>query len=155
MGLKITVCMHSWDRFWTKDWKRPESPTATFEEPGAKLGVRGKTGCREQRQSTEHAPCTRHYLRGGQTTYVTLQSDPLDTPLSSPHFRIASRPLGEQGSLLFVLSPSAAEGAAMKSRRNLLSGLWSIPVDQGGQEPWPVTEGHWSHWVGPILMTSS
>ena len=68
MGLKITVCMHSWGRFWTKDPKRPKSPTAAFEEPGAKLGVGNKTGCQEQRQSTEHAPCTRHYLRGGQTT---------------------------------------------------------------------------------------
>ena len=27
-GLKITVCMHSWGEFWTKDTKRPKYPTA-------------------------------------------------------------------------------------------------------------------------------
>ena len=42
MGLKITVCMHGWGRFWKKDPKRPKSPIATFEEPGAKLGVGNK-----------------------------------------------------------------------------------------------------------------
>ena len=36
LGLKITACMHSWGRFWTKDTKRPKNPTAIFEEPGAK-----------------------------------------------------------------------------------------------------------------------
>ena len=36
MGQKITACMHSWGKFWTKDKKRPKNPTANFEEPGAK-----------------------------------------------------------------------------------------------------------------------
>ena len=35
-----------------KDSKRPKTPTATFEEPGA------KTGCWEQKQGTAYAPCT-------------------------------------------------------------------------------------------------
>ena len=62
MGLKITVCTHSWGKFWTqKIKKRPKNPTATLEEPGA------KTGLWEQKQGTVHDPCTHHHLRGGQT----------------------------------------------------------------------------------------
>lgn len=44
MGLKITACMFSEGKFWTKDWKRPKNPAATFEEFGAK------------KQGTAHAP---------------------------------------------------------------------------------------------------
>ena len=63
MGLKITVCMLQLGQILdSKDTKRPKNPTATFEEPGA------KKGCQEQKQSTEHAPCTQHHLRDGQTT---------------------------------------------------------------------------------------
>ena len=36
MGPKITACMHSQGKFWTKDTKRPESPTITSLEPRAK-----------------------------------------------------------------------------------------------------------------------
>ena len=43
-----------------KDTKRPKNPTATFEEP------RANTGCWEQKQGLEHAPCTQHHLRDGQ-----------------------------------------------------------------------------------------
>ena len=62
MGLKITACICSWDKFCTKDTKRPKNPTATFEEPGAKAGGG------EQKHGTVHAPCTQHHLRGGQNT---------------------------------------------------------------------------------------
>ena len=37
-GLKITVCMCSWGRLWTKRYKETKSTTATSEEPGAKAG---------------------------------------------------------------------------------------------------------------------
>ena len=50
MGLKTTVCTHSWDKFWTKDAKRPKNPTAASEELGA------KPGCWEQKQGAAHAP---------------------------------------------------------------------------------------------------
>ena len=30
--------MYSWGKFWAKDTKRPKTPNATFEEPGAKAG---------------------------------------------------------------------------------------------------------------------
>ena len=42
--------------------KTKKTPTATLEEPGA------KTGCWEQKQGTEHAPCTQHHLGGEQNT---------------------------------------------------------------------------------------
>ena len=50
IGLKINACIDSWSKCWTKDRKRPKNPTATFKEPGTKIG------CREQKQGTKHAP---------------------------------------------------------------------------------------------------
>ena len=38
MGLKITVCMCSWDEFWMKDNRDQKTPNATSEDPGAKAG---------------------------------------------------------------------------------------------------------------------
>ena len=56
MGLKITACMGSWGKFWTQKIQRDKkNPTVIFEETGA------KTGCWEQKQGTEHAPCTQHH----------------------------------------------------------------------------------------------
>ena len=45
-----------------KDTKDQKTSTATSEEPGA------KTGCWEQKQGTEHAPCTQHHQTGGRNT---------------------------------------------------------------------------------------
>ena len=86
----------------------------------------------------------------GKPPKSPLQSDPLDTPLPSPHLRIASRPLREQGNLLFVLSPTTAEGAAIKSRLNffilpLINFYWSRrPRTLVGNIRTPVTLG-WAH----------
>ena len=44
LGLKITKCMCRWDKFGTKDTKRPKNSIATSKEPGT------KTGCWEQNQ---------------------------------------------------------------------------------------------------------
>ena len=69
MGLKITACMCTWGKFWTKDTKRPKNPTATFEEPGAKAGYcacplhttppKGwaKHLCRPSGPTPGHTPC--------------------------------------------------------------------------------------------------
>ena len=35
MGLKVTVYIRRWGKFWTKDTKRPRNPKATFVKPGA------------------------------------------------------------------------------------------------------------------------
>ena len=62
MGLKITACLCSWDKFWTKDTKRPKHPISTSKEPGE------KPGCWKQKQGIVHAPCTQHLLRGARNT---------------------------------------------------------------------------------------
>ena len=55
--------MHSWGKIMEKRYKETKkTPTATFEEPGA------KTGCWEQKQGTEHALCIQHHQRGEQNT---------------------------------------------------------------------------------------
>ena len=37
-GLKVTECMCSWSKLWTKGTKRQKSPTATSEESGTEAG---------------------------------------------------------------------------------------------------------------------
>jgi len=32
VGVKITMCICSWSKFWTKKYKKTENPTATSEE---------------------------------------------------------------------------------------------------------------------------
>ena len=72
MGLKITACICSRHKFWTKDTKRPKNPTASFEEPGAKARY-------------WECPRTQHY-QSGQNTGPPLQPEP-HTPLPSSHLR--------------------------------------------------------------------
>ena len=45
-----------------KTQKDQKIPTTTSEELGA------KTGCLEQKQHVEHAPCTQNHQGGGQNT---------------------------------------------------------------------------------------
>ena len=68
MRQKTTGCMHSLNKFWTKDAKRQKHPTVIFGEPGT------KSGCREKKQSTAHAPCTQHHLRGGVADHLSHHS---------------------------------------------------------------------------------
>ena len=74
MGLKITVYMCSLGKFWTKETKRPKSPTANFEEPGAKA------------ESCVMPPTLNTSLEGAKPCKLPLQPDPW-TPLPSPHIR--------------------------------------------------------------------
>ena len=60
--------MHSLNKFWTKDAKRQKHPTVIFGEPGT------KSGCREKKRSTAHAPCTQHHLRGGVADHLSHHS---------------------------------------------------------------------------------
>ena len=56
MGLKITACMCSWGKFWTqKETKDQKTQLPLLKSL-------------EQKQGTEHAPCTQHHQRGGQNT---------------------------------------------------------------------------------------
>lgn len=49
-GPKITLCMRSWGKLWTTRYKKTEKTNSYFEK------LRSKTGCREQKQGTIHAP---------------------------------------------------------------------------------------------------
>ena len=90
-GLKITVCMRSWGKFWTKDTKQPKNPTATSEEPGAKAG---------------YCPCPLHTAppKGWAKHLSHPSCRPLDTLLPSPHVRNHPAPpsASEQGHLFLV-----------------------------------------------------
>ena len=90
-GLKITVCMHSWDKLWKTRYKKTKNPTATSEVWGAKAG---------------YCACILHTAppRGWAEHLSHPPSRPLDlTPFKGP----AHHPLrSEQGHLLLVFTPS-------------------------------------------------
>ena len=104
MGLKVTACMFSWGKLRTKDTKKPENPTATFEEPGAK--AKG----RQQRQGTAHAPCAHHHKGMGKPPKPPLQPDPWTHPYPHPHIRnklALPRPEREQATETVTCSRSS------------------------------------------------
>ena len=74
--------------------QKDQNPTATSEEPGAKVG------CWEQKQGTVHAPWTQHHL--SHPSGPTPGPAPTLTPYKEP-----ARPSSgskQDGNLLFVLS---------------------------------------------------
>ena len=91
MGLKITACIPSWGKFWTKDTKRPENPTATFEEPGAKAGT--KAGyCACPLHTTPPKGWANHLshpsgLTPGHTPTLTPRKEPARPPSGSEQER--------------------------------------------------------------------
>ena len=113
MGLKVTVCRHSGGRFWTQKIQRDQTTQLpTFEEPGA------KTGCWEQKQSSECASCTKCHLSGrakhlshpcslipGHTPPLTLCEEQACPP---------PREVSRQGNRLLVLASPAASVAPIK-----------------------------------------
>ena len=114
-GLKITVCMCSWGKLWTKYKKRPKSPTAALEEPGAKAG---------------HCACPLHTAPPkAWADHLSHPSGPTPghTPTLTPYKKQACPLLSEQASKrtcgLFLLPPAAAP---IKPCLNFLSGFWSI-----------------------------
>ena len=79
----------------------------------------------------------------GPTTQATPPAWPANPPLLSPHLRAKLiLPQGARESVTcFPLPPAAAE-VPIKTCLNFSSGLWSISIDKGGQEPWSVTLVH-------------
>ena len=65
----------------------------------------------------------------------------LDPPYPHRKWGTCSPPCGEwtRGPVTLFSLPSAAAGAPIKPWLNILSGLWSISIDWGGQEPGSVT----------------
>ena len=122
MGLKITACMCSWNKFWTKDIKRRKNPTATFEEPRAKAG---------------YCPCPLHTTpTKGWANHLSHPSrwTPGHTPTLTPYNEQATPPSTQEVSketcYLFLLPPAAA-GAPIKPCLNFLYGLLSISISWG------------------------
>ena len=113
-GLKITPCIHSWGKLWTKDAKRPKNPAATSEDPGA------KTGCQEQKQVTEHltpaAGWAEHvsHLFGSNTGHF---------PNLTPCKEQACLSCQAKGNCCLFSLPSAAAGAPIKPCLYFLSGF--------------------------------
>lgn len=114
VGLKITMCRHSWGKFWTQKIQRDQTTQLpTLEEPGA------KTGCQEQKRGAECASCTKRHLSGRAKHPSSLT--PGHTPTLAPRKEQACPPPGEvskQGNLLLVLASPAASGAPGKPRLN-------------------------------------
>ena len=79
-GLKVTECMCSWSKLWTKGTKRQKSPSATCEESGAKAG---------------HCACPLHSAPQGAGGPPKTPSSPPSTPLPTPSQGSSSPLLGE------------------------------------------------------------
>ena len=80
--------MCSWSKLWTKGTKRPRNSTTISEELGA------KTGCWEQKQATEHAPCTQDQQRSRQNTCHLSGPTPGFIPTLTPYKKQACPPWG-------------------------------------------------------------
>ena len=138
VGLKITVCMGSWGKFWTP---KLTNPIASFEEQGAKLIVESKS------RVLHMCPALNITIGVGKTPKSPFCSIPAHTPNLSPYKEQAHYPppgVSKQRSLLFVLAPSAATGTPVKPGLNLWSGLWSISINWGRPTTWSVTGLLWN-----------
>ena len=113
MRLKITGCMHSWGKFWTKDTKRPKNPSATFEGPRAKAG---------------YFACPLHTTPpkwwANHPSHPSVPT-PGHTPTLTPYKeRARPRAGSKQGNLLFVLTPCCCSGVPSKALPEFL--VWPL-----------------------------
>ena len=126
-GLKITACMHSLDKKWTKRYKKTKKKPnwISVEKQGVRTGSKSRVLCMP--------PCTQHHQRsGGNTPEPSLQPSACTHPYCHPVQRTSSfPPLGTKLARetdLFSL-PAAASGAPIKPCLDFLCGLWSISID--------------------------
>ena len=116
MGLKITACMFSWGKFWTKDTKRPKNPTATFEEPGAKAGY-----CTCPLCTTPPKGWAKHLSHpSGLTSGYT----PTLTPYNEQARQRPPQGASKHGNLLFVLTPASFSRGPNKALPEFL--VWPL-----------------------------
>ena len=115
-----------------KIWKDQKTPTAASEELGARTG---------------YCACLLH-----TTQSKRWASHPSHPSGSTPGHTSTLTPCKEQGCPLpwgvgkgawglFSL-PTTAAGTLTKPCLNILSDLWSISIDEGGQESWWATYSH-------------
>ena len=77
MGLKITVYMHGWGKFWTKRYKDQKTQLPLLKCLEQKQGVGSKS-------RVLSAPCTRHYKRVGRLPKPPSSQTPRHTPTLTP-----------------------------------------------------------------------
>ena len=126
-GLKITACIYSWGKLWTR-YKKTKNPTATSEELGAKAGY-----CTCPLYTAPPKGWAKHL---SHSSGPTPGPAPVLTPCKEP--ACPHRPVSKGTCYLFSLPPASA-GAPVKPCLNFLPGLLPISIDYGGQEPWSVT----------------
>ena len=107
MGLKITACMRSWGKFWTKDTKRPKKSHCHFWRAGSKnRGSGAKAGyCTCPLHTTPPKEWANHLsyppaLTPGHTPTLTQYKEPAHGPPSAPPAGVS-----KQGKLFLVLAP--------------------------------------------------
>ena len=100
IGDETQLCMRSWDKFWTKDTKRPKNSNAASEEQGAKAGC------------PPPSPHTTPHTGPPPKAWADHLCQPLDpTHGHTPHltpWKESAHPSGgvsRQGTLLIVLLP--------------------------------------------------
>ena len=119
-GLKITVCMCSWGKLWTKRYKKTKEPNWYFWRVGRRNRVLGaKAGyCACLLHSTPPKRWVDHLSHPS--------SRPLNTSLPSPYIRNQLSPprgVSEQGKLLLCSLPAVSAGTPVRPCLNFLSGL--------------------------------
>ena len=114
-GLKITVCIHSWGKLWTRRYKKTKTPTAISEELGAKAG---------------YWACPLHSTPPrGWADHLSHASGPTPghTPALTPYKEAAHPPWEgnlEQGNLLLVLAPPCCSRSPRKALPEFL--VWPL-----------------------------
>ena len=118
MGLKITLCTHSWGKFWTKEtqgaWSKSRGLGAKAGYCACPLHTPPPKGWADH-QSHPSSPTPGHTL----TLTLTLYKERARPPPQGA---------GKQGTCCLFSLPSAAAGAPIKPCLNLLSGLWSVSI---------------------------
>lgn len=121
--------MHSWDKLWTTDAKRPPHPDSKIKSQV--LLLKSQETKQDVRSKSRAGPLHMTPPKGWADHLSHPSAQPLDTPL--PHMRKQpSPPQGESkvSCYLFSLLPSAT-GTPIKICLNFLPGLLSISIDWG------------------------
>ena len=115
-GLKITACMRSWGKLWTryKKTKNPNCHVYRAQSKSRRSGARAGYAC---------APCTQHHKGVGRPPKAPLRAPP-DTPLPSPHIRNQLAPPrgASKGTCYWFSLPASVAGIPLKPCLNFFSG---------------------------------
>ena len=101
IGDETQLCMRSWDKFWTKDTKRPKNSNAASEEQGAKAGCPPPSPHTTPHTGPPPKAWADHLCHPSSPT-------PRYSPTLTPDKELAHPPRhpgNQQGNLLLVLAP--------------------------------------------------